>query len=58
MDEQFYTVEETASLLKVSKMTIYRKIKAGQLVAYKMGKDYRIKVTDLEKFLASIKKEV
>ena len=56
MEPQFYTVEETASLLKMSKMTVYRYIKAGKFPAYKVGKDYRIRIQDFERFLSSIRK--
>lgn len=49
--EEFYTLEEVAKTLKVSKMTVYRYIKAWKLLAYKLGKELRIKKTDYEKFL-------
>lgn len=51
MKEEFLTVREATELLKVNPMTIYRYIKAGKLPAYKIGKDYRIKKEDFEKFL-------
>lgn len=35
MDE-FYTIDEIAQNLKVTKMTIYRYIKAGKLKSYKL----------------------
>lgn len=50
MDE-LLTVVQVAKLLKVSKMTIYRYIKAGKLVAIKAGRDFRIKQSDYDKFL-------
>lgn len=52
---EFYTVEEIADMLKISKLTIYRYIKAKRLVAYKMAKSFRIKKEDFEKFLESRK---
>ena len=55
MNQTFHTVEETAEQLKVSKMTIYRHIKAGKLIAHKVGKDYRISQADLDAFLAAIR---
>lgn len=51
------TVEETAKILKVAKITIYRYIQAGQLEAYKIGKEYRIKQAELDRFLKSKKKK-
>lgn len=56
MNYEFLTVEETAKILKVTKMTIYRYIKAKKLTAYKVGKDYRINKTEFDKFLNKIRK--
>lgn len=51
MNYEFLTVEEIAKILKVTKMTIYRYIKAGKLTAYKIGKDFRISKETLDNFL-------
>jgi excisionase family DNA binding protein len=51
----FYLVEEFAEKLRVSNMTIYRYIKAGKLKAFKIGKEFRIKKDEYEKFLNSVK---
>lgn len=53
---QFYTIEEIADLLKVSYLTVFRWVQAGKLTAYKVGKQYRIDVQDLNKFLEESKK--
>lgn len=45
------TIEEVAQALKVSKMTIYRYIKAKKLPAYKLEQELRIKEDDLAEFL-------
>ena len=50
MDE-LLTAEQVAKILKVSKMTVYRYIKAGKLVAIKAGRDFRIKQSDFDAFL-------
>lgn len=55
MDKDFYLVEELAGKLRVSKMTIYRYIKAKRLKAYKIGKDFRIERKEFERFLNSTK---
>ena len=51
MNEQYYTIEEVAKMLKVAYLTVYRWIREGKLVAYKAGKQYRIKKADLDKFI-------
>ena len=45
------TVSEVASAMRVSNMTVYRLIKAGELPAVRVGKNYRLRETDLERFL-------
>ena len=52
-NEQYYTIEEVAKMLKVAYLTVYRWIQAGKLIACKAGKQYRIKKEDLDKFLKS-----
>ena len=47
------TVAEVAAVLRVSNMTIYRLIKAGDVPALRVGKNYRIRSADLDAFLAS-----
>ena len=46
------TVAEVAEVLRVSNMTVYRLIKAGDLPALRVGKNYRIREADLTTFLA------
>lgn len=52
---EWYKTETVAKILGVNVMTIYRYIKAKKIVAYKIGKEYRIKKTDYEEFLNSVK---
>jgi len=54
--EQYYTIEEVAKMLKVVYLTVYRWIQSDKLIAYKAGKQYRIKQSDLEKFMKKAKK--
>lgn len=49
--DRLLTVEQVSKRLKYSKMTVYRYIKAKKMTSYKVGKEYRIKESDLEKFL-------
>jgi excisionase family DNA binding protein len=45
------TVNEVADILRVSNMTVYRLIKGGQIPAIRVGKNYRIKEVDVNKYL-------
>ena len=49
----FLTVAEVAGLLRVSTMTVYRLIKAGSLPAVRVGKSYRVREDDVDRYLAS-----
>ncbi len=51
----FYKVEQVAGMLQVTKMTIYRYIKAKKIKAYKIGKEIRIDGADFDAFMESIK---
>ena len=46
-----YTTEETLEVLKVTQRTLYRYIKAGQIKAIKLGREYRITEDALKDFL-------
>ena len=39
---QFLTVTEVAEAMRVSKMTVYRLIHAGELPAIRVGKSFRV----------------
>lgn len=45
------TVGEVAGLMRVSNMTVYRLIKSGQLSAVRVGKNYRIRRADVDRYL-------
>jgi len=47
----FYSIEQIACLLGVSDRTIRRQIKTGDLVAHRIGQQWRIAKADLEAFL-------
>lgn len=46
------TVGEVAGIMRVSNMTVYRLIKSGQLAAIRVGKNYRIRRVDVDKYLS------
>jgi excisionase family DNA binding protein len=39
--------------MRVSKMTVYRLIRAGKIPAVQIGKAYRVREDDLERYLNS-----
>lgn len=45
------TVNEVANILRVSNMTVYRLVKSGQIPAIRVGKNYRIKESDVNEYL-------
>ena len=49
---RFLTVAEVAGILRVSTMTVYRLIKAGNLPAVRVGKSYRVREDDVDRYLA------
>jgi excisionase family DNA binding protein len=49
---RFLTVAEVAQIMRVSTMTVYRLIKAGELASVRVGKSYRIRQDDLDKYVA------
>lgn len=55
IEEQYYSIDEVAKMLKVAYLTVYRWIQAKKLIALKAGKQYRIRKEDLDMFLRSKK---
>jgi excisionase family DNA binding protein len=51
LSNKLLTVNEVAKILRVSNMTVYRLVKGKQIPAIRVGKNYRIKETDVEKYL-------
>jgi excisionase family DNA binding protein len=52
MTPNLLTVREVAAAMRVSNMTVYRLIKAGELVATRVGRSYRIFEDDVTSYLA------
>ncbi len=49
---KFYTVAEVAQVLRVSNMTVYRLVNSGQLPAVRVGKSYRLREEDVNRYLS------
>lgn len=47
------TVAEVAGVMRVSRMTVYRLIRRGQLKAVRVGRNYRVREEDLRGYLES-----
>ena len=47
------TVAEVASVMRVSRMTVYRLIRRGVLRAIRVGRNYRVREDDLNSYLES-----
>jgi excisionase family DNA binding protein len=45
------TVAEVADILRVSTMTVYRLIKQGDLAAVRIGHNYRIRGSEVDRYL-------
>ncbi len=50
-DDRFLTVQEVAEQMRVSNMTVYRLIKAGELAATRVGRSYRLREAEVDKYL-------
>jgi excisionase family DNA binding protein len=48
---KFYTTNEIAEMLKMNVQVIARKLQYGELPGYKIGKDWRVKESDLMEWL-------
>jgi excisionase family DNA binding protein len=49
--DRLLTVGEVAATMRVSNMTVYRLIKSGELPAIRVGKNYRIRESDVDRYL-------
>lgn len=50
---QFLTVAEVATLMRVSKMTVYRLVHSGELPAARVGKSFRVPAQAVHAYLDS-----
>jgi len=48
----YLTVAEVAAMLRVSTMTVYRLIKAGELPAVRVGKSFRLDEDAVDRYVA------
>ena len=48
---RFATVEEVADLMRVSRTTVYRMIREGELPAVRLGRGYRLREDAVHRYL-------
>ena len=48
---KFLTVAEVAALMRVSKMTVYRLVHAGELSAVRVGRSFRVSEEAVHEYL-------
>ena len=53
MDEKLLTLNDLADYLSVSRRTVYRILKKGDLPGYRVGNHLRFRHSDIEKWLRS-----
>ena len=51
-EARLLTVNEVADLLRVSRMTVYRMIKDGEMAAVRVGRSYRLREDDVDTYLS------
>ena len=49
---RFLTVAEVAELMRVSKMTVYRMVHAGEMPAVRMGRSFRVPQAAVEDLIS------
>lgn len=52
-DDRLLTVREVADAMRVSHMTVYRLIKSGELPAIRVGRNFRIRESELDRYFDS-----
>ena len=50
-EARLLTVNEVADLLRVSRMTVYRLIRQGDIAALRVGRNYRLREEDVQSYL-------
>src|SRR5215218_11196482 len=54
----FLTVTEVAAIMRVSKMTVYRLVHGGELVAVRVGRSFRVPEPSVRDYLTSARTDV
>ncbi|MFD2094293.1 helix-turn-helix domain-containing protein [Blastococcus deserti] len=54
----FLTVTEVAAIMRVSKMTVYRLVHAGELAAVRVGRSFRVPEPAVRDYLTGARTDV
>ncbi|HIV57647.1 MAG TPA: helix-turn-helix domain-containing protein [Candidatus Stackebrandtia faecavium] len=54
---KFLTVAEVATLMRVSKMTVYRLVHSGDLAAVRVGRSFRVPENAVQEYLTNTYKD-
>jgi excisionase family DNA binding protein len=54
----FLTVSEVAAIMRVSKMTVYRLVHAGELAAVRVGRSFRVPEPAVREYLVGARTDV
>ena len=54
----FLTVAEVAAIMRVSKMTVYRLVHAGELASVRVGRSFRVPEAAVREYLAGARTDV
>jgi excisionase family DNA binding protein len=52
INDAVFTVDEVATILRVSRMTVYRLINTNELTHLRIGRSFRIPAAALDEFIA------
>ena len=52
-DVRFLTVAEVATIMRVSKMTVYRLVHSGELPAVRVGRSFRVPERAVHQYLST-----
>jgi len=50
-DKKLFSTSETAKIMGISRVAVFKKIKNGQIKAIKLGRNFFIKISELNKIM-------
>jgi excisionase family DNA binding protein len=56
LEKEVLTVSQVAEYLQLSEMTTYKMVQEGKIPAFKIGRSWRVKKSDLEALIERLKK--